>query len=113
MLLIYSCNIDNSNDTNPVIIIGGGLMGSASAWQLADRGVPVILLEKQDSIYDSGSSLGQARIARSSNRGDDIWSYMHNTSVSEVERLIRFLNESHPGVDYKMSASVGWVSMIS
>jgi methylenetetrahydrofolate--tRNA-(uracil-5-)-methyltransferase len=30
---------------NPVHIIGGGLAGSEAAWQIADRGVPVVLYE--------------------------------------------------------------------
>ncbi|HAJ22494.1 MAG TPA: hypothetical protein DCL95_20980, partial [Rhodospirillaceae bacterium] len=29
----------------PVLVIGGGLAGSEAAWQLAQRGVPVILQE--------------------------------------------------------------------
>ena len=75
-----------------IVIIGGGLMGSAAAWHLADQGQNVILLEKQDSVYSEGSSLGKARIARSNNRGNDIWSYLHNRSVIEVNELIEFLN---------------------
>lgn len=85
-----------------VIIIGGGLMGSATGWQVSSDS-EVLLLEKQDSIYDSGSSLGEARIARSSNRGDDMWSYMHNTSVDEVEKLIEFLNAKTGTTNFEMS----------
>ena len=86
-----------------VIIIGGGLAGSATAWQLAKAGKKVVLIEKQDSIYTSGSSKGKARIARSSNRGDDIWSYLHNRSVKEVEALIQYLNSADEETTYKMS----------
>lgn len=86
-----------------VIVIGGGLAGSATAWQLAKAGKKVLLIEKQDSIYTSGSSKGKARIARSSNRGDDIWSYLHNRSVQEVQSLIKFLNSADGETTYQMS----------
>ena len=77
-------------------------MGSATGWHVSSE-TKVLLLEKQDSIYRSGSSLGQARIARSSNRGNDMWSYMHNTSVEEVTKLIDFLNDKMGSTDYQMS----------
>jgi len=66
-------------------------MGSATAWQLAKQGQAVLLLEKQDSIYQEGSSYGQARIARSNNRGHDMWSYLHNTAVAETQILVDYL----------------------
>lgn len=68
-------------------------MGSATAWHLSQQGYKVRLIEKQDSIYTQGSSFGEARIARSNNRGNDIWSYLHNRSVKEVEELTAFLND--------------------
>ncbi|MEP3209399.1 MAG: FAD-dependent oxidoreductase [Maribacter sp.] len=84
-----------------VIVIGGGLMGSAAAWHLSNYGKKVLLLEKQASSYSSGSSKGAARIVRSSNiENDELWSYLHNSSVKEVEKLIRFLNRK--GTDLKM-----------
>lgn len=64
-----------------IVVIGGGLMGSSAAWQLARDGKKVTLLEKQDRQYDQGSSKGQSRIAKSSNAGGDLWSYLHNRSV--------------------------------
>jgi len=104
--IIFSCTGCKDAVTNKIhdtIIIGGGLMGSSTAWHLADQGKDVLLLEKQDAIYDQGSSLGEARIARSSNRGDDIWSYLHNASVAESLRLINFLQETDPSGSYDMS----------
>jgi len=53
----------------------------------------VLLLEKQDSIYSEGSSLGEARIARSLGTMGDIFSFLHNESVSEAQHLIEFLND--------------------
>ncbi len=89
---------------SPIIVIGGGLMGSATAWQLTQDGQEVILLEKQDTVYTHGSSYGEARIARSSNRGNDIWSYLHNRSVEEVKTLIDYLNSTEEGEPFKISA---------
>ncbi len=80
-----------------VVVIGGGLMGSSAAWQLAKSGQKVLLLEKQAAEYTEGSSLGEARIARSLGPENDVWSYMHNRTVAEVEELIAFLNSHEPG----------------
>ena len=33
------------------IVIGGGLMGSSVAWQLANYGEKVLLIEQQDDIF--------------------------------------------------------------
>ena len=44
-----------------VLVIGGGLMGSAAAWQLSRTGKRVLLLEKQAAVYNSGASLGVVR----------------------------------------------------
>ena len=76
-----------------VIVIGGGLMGSSTAWQLSRRGQRVLLLEKQGEVYTQGSSFGEARISRSLGPPGDIWSYMHNRTVAEAGDLIAFLNE--------------------
>ena len=103
LFIIQSCGeAVNPNQTDRIIVIGGGLMGSATAWELSQRGYEVLLLEKQDSIYTEGSSFGEARIARSNNRGNDIWSYLHNTSVDLTNDLIDFLNEVDGSASYKM-----------
>lgn len=89
--LLYSCSDVSDNSAKGLyetIIIGGGLMGSSTAWHLSDQGNSILLLEKQDSIYNQGSSYGEARIARSSNRGNDIWSYLHNSSVAETQGFL-------------------------
>lgn len=78
------------------IVIGGGLMGSATAWHLAQKGESVILLEQQDSIYTSGSSYGEARISRSLGPVDDIYAYLQMRGIEETEKLIGFLNAKEP-----------------
>jgi sarcosine oxidase len=47
-----------------VIVIGGGAMGSAAAWQLAERGVDVLLLERFQPGHVQGASHGASRIFR-------------------------------------------------
>ncbi|HUP84068.1 MAG TPA: FAD-dependent oxidoreductase [Acidimicrobiales bacterium] len=47
-----------------VLIVGGGAMGSATAWQLARRGVDVVLLERFGRHHANGSSHGATRIFR-------------------------------------------------
>ncbi|NKB88472.1 MAG: FAD-dependent oxidoreductase [Acidobacteria bacterium] len=76
-----------------IVVVGGGLMGSSTAWQLARAGQRVLLLEKQAAVYSQGSSFGDARIARSLGPPGDMWSYMHNRTVSEAEQLIAFLRD--------------------
>jgi sarcosine oxidase len=47
-----------------VVVVGGGVMGSAAAWQLARRGVDVTLLEQFEPRHDRGASHGSSRIFR-------------------------------------------------
>lgn len=82
-----------------VVVIGGGLMGSSTAWQLARDGQRVLLLEKQGEVYTQGSSFGEARISRSLGPPGDIWSYMHNRTVAEARELVAFLNERGESAD--------------
>lgn len=44
-----------------VVVIGGGVMGSATAWQLARRGVDVVLVELFDIGHRHGASHGTSR----------------------------------------------------
>ncbi|WP_425390444.1 FAD-dependent oxidoreductase [Ekhidna sp.] len=67
-------------------------MGSATAWHLVQNGESVILLEQQDSIYTSGSSLGEARISRSLGPANDIYAYLQIRGIEETKKLIDFLN---------------------
>ena len=47
-----------------VIVVGGGVMGCASAYHLAMRGRRVLLLEQFAIGHDRGSSHGHSRIIR-------------------------------------------------
>lgn len=47
-----------------VAVVGAGLMGSATAWELTRRGVSVALVEQFDPGHPHGSSHGTERIVR-------------------------------------------------
>ncbi len=47
-----------------VIVIGGGVVGAATAWSLAREGASVVLLEAFERGHDRGSSHGGSRIFR-------------------------------------------------
>ncbi len=99
-----------------VIVIGGGLMGSSTAWQLARADQRVLLLEKQDAIYTQGSSFGEARISRSLGPPGDIWSYMHNRAVAEAHGLVELLDKHGESVsmsDIYATSPVNYVRHVS
>ncbi len=52
------------NQQVDVLVVGGGAMGSAAAWQLAKRGVDVALLERFERGHTNGASHGTSRIFR-------------------------------------------------
>ncbi|MEU8934315.1 FAD-dependent oxidoreductase [Streptomyces sp. NPDC048409] len=47
-----------------LVVVGGGLMGAATAWAAVRRGLSVLLLEQYDAGHHQGSSHGSARIVR-------------------------------------------------
>ena len=53
-----------TGQTQTVAVIGGGAIGSAAAWQLADRGHQVVLLEQFAAGHARGASHGSSRIFR-------------------------------------------------
>ncbi|MEP6628862.1 MAG: FAD-dependent oxidoreductase [Lapillicoccus sp.] len=53
------------------VIVGAGLMGSATAWHLARQGVPALVLEQFEPATTRGSSHGSARITRRAYPEDD------------------------------------------
>lgn len=98
--ILISCG--NPKKIHDFIIIGGGLMGSSTGWELSRSGETVLLIEQQDSLYTFGSSLGEARISRSLGAKDDIFSFLQQKSVSETRGLIDYLNTSENSQQHSM-----------
>jgi glycine/D-amino acid oxidase-like deaminating enzyme len=102
ILLISLISCQNSTKIEDVVIIGGGLLGSSTGWELSKSDEKVLLIEQQDSIYTFGSSFGEARISRSLGAKDDIFSFLQQCSVDETKKLIEYLNESGNGEQHSM-----------
>src|SRR5438105_15874874 len=47
-----------------VAMIGGGVMGAATAWRLSKRGIDVVCFDRHSPPHPLGSSHGESRIIR-------------------------------------------------
>ncbi|XP_059643501.1 probable sarcosine oxidase [Cornus florida] len=56
--------MEDSGDQFDVIVVGAGIMGSSTAYQIAKRGHKVLLLEQFDFLHQRGSSHGESRTLR-------------------------------------------------
>jgi glycine/D-amino acid oxidase-like deaminating enzyme len=99
-LNLTSCQ--TSEKIEDIVVIGGGLIGSSTAWELSKYGQNVLLIEQQDSIYTFGSSFGEARISRSLGPKENIYSFLQQTSVSETKDLIDYLNKGEEEIMHAM-----------
>src|SRR4051794_2946782 len=66
-----------------VVVVGGGVMGSAAAWALARRDVGVVLLERLGPGHVFGASHGRARIYRNTYAQPH-----HQALVAEARRAV-------------------------
>ena len=73
------------------IVLGGGTMGSAAAWELAKRGEKALVLEQFSHVHSLGSHSGSTRIFRHAYaegpayipymlRADDLWVELEEAS---------------------------------
>ena len=98
---------------DPVVIVGAGLAGAASAWALASRDVPVVVVEQFSAGHRSGSSHGSARIVRRAygdalytgltGRAFELWREVEQASG---ETLLRMLG----GLDFGSGRDVAAVA---
>jgi sarcosine oxidase len=54
----------SSTDTDRHVVVGGGVVGAATAYALTSRGEPVLLVEQHERGHHRGSSHGATRIFR-------------------------------------------------
>ncbi|MEM8487790.1 MAG: FAD-dependent oxidoreductase [Bacteroidota bacterium] len=97
LMLVLMCiwSSCTEQEVHEVVVIGGGLMGSATSWHLAQAGLPVVLLEKQDSLYTTGSSYGDTRITQKHSLLTDDEAFLHTRALKETAGLIAYLNERY------------------
>jgi monomeric sarcosine oxidase len=76
-----------------VAIIGGGVMGCATAWRLANRGRDVVLLEQFELGHDRGSSHGPTHVFRFV-YGDPLYVRMAQQALPLWHELEREAGES-------------------
>ena len=91
-----------------VVVVGGGVMGSATAWALARRGIGVVLLERFGPGHVLGASHGRSRIYRSTYAQPH-----HQSLVAEARDLWAELERDtgatvlHPGPGVATAATRG------
>lgn len=89
-------------ESSKFVVVGAGLMGSATAWHLASAGHEVTLLERDVPAGLSGSSHGSSRIfryayptdtyARLVTEAAPVWSQLERESGSELFRQVGALD---------------------
>ncbi|CAK7354138.1 unnamed protein product [Dovyalis caffra] len=63
-LVLRELEMEYSSHQFDVIVVGAGIMGSSTAYQLAKRGQKTLLLEQFDFLHHRGSSHGESRTMR-------------------------------------------------
>ena len=92
----------------PVIVIGGGTMGTAAAWALGRRGVEALVLERFRHVHHLGSHGGKTRVIRHAYaegsdyvplvlRADDLWCALEEESGRSILRRTGMLEVGVPG----------------
>lgn len=84
--------------SDAVVIVGAGLAGAASAWALARRDVPVIVVEQFAAGHRNGSSHGSARIVRRAygdalyvsltGRSFELWRELEQSAEVSILRML-------------------------
>ncbi|KAH6763395.1 FAD-dependent oxidoreductase family protein [Perilla frutescens var. hirtella] len=86
--------MENCNQVFDVIVIGAGVMGSATAYQTAKRGLKTLLLEQFEFLHHRGSSHGESTAIRAS--------YSKDYYCSMVLESSRLWEEAEAEIGYKV-----------
>jgi monomeric sarcosine oxidase len=90
------------------IVIGGGTMGTAAAWELGKRGERALVLEQFNHVHGFGAHSGKTRIIRHAYsegadyvplvlRADDLWVELESVSGQQILHRVGGLEMSGPG----------------
>jgi len=93
------------------IVLGGGTMGTAAAWELGRRGEKALVLEQFPHVHALGSHGGQTRIIRHAYaegpeyiplvlRADDLWMELEEESQTTVYHRVGGLEIAAPGYQH-------------
>lgn len=98
------------------VVVGLGAMGSATSWQLAQRGRSVIGLEQFDRAHELGSSHGAARIFRLAYEQDDYvtlaaealaaWRTLEDETNTEILTRTGAIDYGTPAVLHRIAAAM-------
>src|SRR5258707_5009475 len=96
-----------------VLVVGAGLMGSATAWSAARRGATVAVLEQFAPHHAMGSSHGSARIVRRA-YGDALYTRLTGRAF-ELWRELELADDVHllrqlGGLDFGRSREIDTVA---
>ncbi|KAL6985097.1 sarcosine oxidasee (formaldehyde-forming) [Sarracenia purpurea var. burkii] len=86
--------MENSGDQFDVIVVGAGIMGSSTTYQIAKRGHRVLLLEQFDFLHHRGSSHGESRTIRAA--------YPEEYYSAMVMESVRLWEEAESEIGYKV-----------
>jgi monomeric sarcosine oxidase len=92
----------------PVIVVGGGTMGSGAAWALGKRGIRALVLEQFQHVHTFGSHSGKIRIIRQAyaespeyvplvQRADALWTALESETGRQVLHRTGGLDMAAPG----------------
>lgn len=98
-----------------VIVLGGGTMGLATAWALAQRGQRALVLEQFTFVHDRGAHSGQTRIFRHAYaegpeyiplvlRAEALWLELEAQTQTQVLHRVGGLDIAAPGYEHARRA---------
>ena len=101
-----------------VIVLGGGTMGTATAWELVKRGARALVLEQFRHVHPFGAHGGRTRIIRHAyaespdyvpivRRADALWLELEQESGRRILWRTGGLELAAPGHDHARAARVG------
>ena len=93
------------------IVIGGGTMGTAAAWELGKRGLKALVLEQFEHVHTKGAHSGETRIIRHAYaegpdyvplvfRADDLWMELEALAGELLFHRVGAIELSAPGTNH-------------